>query len=92
MLNRLSSQLQQDIFIWFLLVGFTVVSWAVGASDDNFSAVTSTSIILVVSFVKVRLVARYFMEVKTAPLWLRVAIDGWCVFVCLGLLAILFLP
>lgn len=69
--------------VWAFLVLATVVSWALG-TDHGFvhSAREASLIVLVVAFVKVRFVGLYFMELKDAPLPLRVLIEAYCLAVC----------
>jgi hypothetical protein len=40
------------------------------------------------ALIKARLIIQYFMEVRTAPRWLRIATDGWLVVLFGGVLAI----
>jgi hypothetical protein len=35
--------------------------------------------VLAMAFIKARLIIRYFMEVRTAPAWLKLATDAWLV-------------
>lgn len=60
--------------IWALLVAATVGSWTVGAGHGV--------ALLVVAFVKVRLVGLYFMELRSAPVPLRILFEGWVVVTC----------
>jgi hypothetical protein len=43
------------------------------------ASVPITLSVLAIAFVKARLIIRYFMEVRTAPRWLRICTDGWLV-------------
>ena len=36
-----------------------------------------TAVVLVLALVKSRLIIRYFMEVRSAPAWLKWATDAW---------------
>ena len=57
--------------IWLLLVFATSGSWILGAeSRGQFSTGTGTALMLV-AFIKVRLVGLHFMELRAAPLALR---------------------
>jgi hypothetical protein len=47
-----------------------------------------TVAVVALGFVKGRLIIRYFMEVQTAPRWLKVATDAWLVVLWLAVLAI----
>jgi len=68
--------------VWLVLSAITIVSWWLGhpRSGHAFDAsVPITVAVLAIAFVKARLIIRYFMEVRTAPSWLRLATDAWLV-------------
>jgi hypothetical protein len=73
--------------VWLLLVAATGLSWWLGGGSREAEgyAVVSTALV-VVAFVKVRFVIRYFMEVRGAGLPLRLACDSWVVGVCAAVL------
>ncbi|MEQ9566933.1 cytochrome C oxidase subunit IV family protein [Marinobacter salarius] len=80
--------LSRSTLIFALLVGATVVSWEFG-HGVGFDSVTYASIgILVISFIKVRFVMREFMEVRHAPIVLRLVTDGWLLVICSVLIAL----
>lgn len=71
--------------IWLILMVATGVSWWLGTLDEvsGFASATTTSVLLVlVAFFKVRLVISHFMEVRHAPMALRLLCDAWIVGVC----------
>jgi hypothetical protein len=69
--------------VWLFLVAATVVSWALGTDHGFVDDTTAAStIVLVVAFIKVRFVGLYFMELKDAPVPLRVLLEVWCWVVC----------
>lgn len=76
--------------IWALLVGATLLSWELGHGLGFDGATTAGAAILVVTFVKARFVVLDFMEVRHAPLWLRLIFEGWAWLAC-GLLIALWL-
>ncbi len=82
--------ISRTTLIWFLLLGATLLSWemglGVGFDDVRYASVT----IIVVSFIKVRLVMSEFMELREAPHFLRLLADGW-IFVITLLLVWLYL-
>ena len=43
---------------------------------------------MVLAFFKVRLVILYFMEIRTAPIPIRLAFEGWVAVVCVAIIAI----
>jgi hypothetical protein len=59
--------------VWALLVVATITSWSLGGA-----AVA----VLALAFVKVRLVGLHFMELRSAPVPLRLLFEGWVVVVC----------
>lgn len=64
---------------WSVLMISTLVSWAL-ASDhgDLFSdRVVTGSVVIGIAFLKVYLVGRYFMDLRLAPLNLRLPFNLW---------------
>src|SRR5437764_113126 len=57
--------------VWLLLVVATVISWMLGANYGPGNHEAATVTVMVVSFVKVGFVGLYFMELRHAPLALR---------------------
>ncbi|PRC49899.1 prokaryotic cytochrome C oxidase subunit IV family protein, partial [Mycobacterium sp. ITM-2017-0098] len=60
----------------------TVISWwlAPGHSGGHAGpSIPLTVAAILLGFVKCRVIIRYFMEVRTAPRWLRLSTDGWLV-------------
>ena len=51
----------------------------------------ATAAILIISFVKIRFVFLDFMELRTAPLPLRLAFEVWAVSICLILIGLYWL-
>lgn len=76
--------------IWALLVIATLVSWELGHGVGFDDARSAGAAILAVTFVKVRFVVLDFMEIRTAPRWLRAILEGWIV-LCAAMLIWLFL-
>lgn len=71
--------------VWCALVLATIVSWllgtdASGGSDDDHRM--ASIVIVLIAFVKVRLIGLYFMELREAPMSLRGLFEGYCVAVC----------
>jgi len=63
-------------FSWLLLVAATIVSWAVGAEHGTGAVVAV--VVLAIAAIKVRLVGLDFMELRHAPLPLRVMFEAYC--------------
>ena len=70
-----------DVAIWSLLIAFTLLTWWLGHAPKGLSAAMITTIILVVTFTKIRLVILHFMALITAPPALRFIFEAWCLFV-----------
>lgn len=66
--------------VWLILTSVTFASWWLGASGDSHRLGVSLSItgsVVAIALLKTRLVFWYFMEVRSAPAWLRWTCDGW---------------
>jgi hypothetical protein len=70
--------------VWAVLVAATVITWMLGTGHalPNRDHTTSSVLILVVAFAKVRFVGLYFMELKDAPIPLRGIFEAYCLIVC----------
>lgn len=65
---------------WLVLMVITVGSWWLAPAHSHGVASASlvvTCVVLVLAVVKARLIIRQFMEVRTAPGWLKLAMDAW---------------
>ena len=70
--------------VWLVLIAATVLSWMLG-TDHGFGATDhtlSSVVILLVAFVKVRFIGLWFMELREAPVVLRLLFEGYCAVVC----------
>ncbi len=76
---------------WAGLSAATVLAWLL-TPDESRSATTVgnelVAAIVVLALIKCRLIIGYFMEVRHAPRWLKLATDAWLVVLWLALLAI----
>lgn len=80
--------LSRTTLIWFFLLGATLLSWEMG-HGIGFDEVKHASIaIIAVSFVKVRFVMQEFMELRHAPLFMRLLADGWVILITLVLIGL----
>ena len=68
---------------WLVLIVATLVSFALGA--DHATGSVMVVVVLAIAAIKVRLVGLDFMELRRAPMPLRVAFEAYC----LGLWALL---
>ncbi|MEZ0052341.1 hypothetical protein ABIA30_003359 [Mycobacterium sp. MAA66] len=67
-------------YAWIALCVITIASWWLAPEHSGHTAEPSTQItvaVILLGFIKGRLVIRYFMEVRTAPRWLKVFTDVW---------------
>lgn len=65
---------------WLVLVAITIGSWWLAPAHSSgvaSASVAVTCVVLALAVVKARLIIRQFMEVRTAPGWLKAATDGW---------------
>jgi hypothetical protein len=68
---------------WLVLIAATLLSCALGA--DHGTGSVMAVVVLAIAAIKVRLVGLDFMELRGAPMPLRLAFEGYC----LGLWALL---
>ncbi|MUL83425.1 MULTISPECIES: cytochrome C oxidase subunit IV family protein [unclassified Mycolicibacterium] len=68
-------------YVWLFLSVITVVSWWVGhlggGGAQVGASVPITVVVLALAVLKSRLIIGHFMEVRTAPAWLRIGTDVW---------------
>lgn len=62
--------------VWMVLVGATMLTAVVGLEQHGGSTAVGL-LLLAVAFIKIRLVALHFMEVRDAPLPLRVLVEAY---------------
>jgi hypothetical protein len=77
--------LRSPEFVWLLLVLATLLSyasWAEGALEPN----RAGAAVLIIAFLKARLIGTRFMELREAVWPLRAAFEIWVVAVCVVLL------
>lgn len=77
--------------VWACLVLATVVSWVLGTQHGFDNHTMASVVILLIAFVKVRLVGLYFMELRTAPTVLRGLFEVYCATVCALVIAVFLL-
>ncbi len=74
-------------YVWLVLLLLSLLSWWSGTQVDSEAVYQSNLIItmsvFVLALIKSRLAIRHFMDVKVAPLWLRLHCDGWLLLVFL---------
>jgi caa(3)-type oxidase subunit IV len=76
---------------WTVLCVITIATWWLSPAHSATAAVRNVPIsiaVIALGIIKCRLLIRYFMEVRTAPRWLRFATDGWLIVLWVGVLVI----
>lgn len=81
------ARIDRQSAIWMLLVAATVLTAVLGLEQHGGSTGVGLAL-LAIAFVKIRLVARHFMDVRDAPVALRLLVDGYCLITFLALAAI----
>lgn len=74
--------------VWLLLMAATGLSLWLGADHGLGARTLATVVVIAVAFVKVRFIGMYFMELRHAPLALRLAFHAWCAVGCLAVVGI----
>jgi hypothetical protein len=68
-------------YAWIILSAITIMSWWLAPPHDHgapaAASVPITVAVILLGFIKGRMIIRYFMEVRTAPRWLKMATDAW---------------
>jgi hypothetical protein len=78
-------------YVWLILSAITVITWWLAPGHSGGHAVASVPITVaavLLAFVKGRMIIRYFMEVRTAPRWLKITTDAWLLVLWGAILAI----
>jgi hypothetical protein len=76
----LRSDARRTTLTWLVLCAITIGSWWLAPGHQDGVAVASVPItvaVVLLGFVKSRLIIRAFMEVRAAPRWLRLSTDAW---------------
>ena len=68
--------------IWLLLVAATVVSWEIGHGVGFKNTHYASVAIIIVAFVKVRFVILDFMEIRNAPVTMRIVGETAVIVLC----------
>ena len=77
--------------VWLLLMAATIITtWWL--SKDEISAAVGTVAIFIIAAYKVRLVLLHFMELRHAPLPLRLAFEAWVLGVTAAVLGLYLQP
>lgn len=80
-------------YAWVLLSAITIGTWWVGHAshtpETNAHAYVTVAA-MGLAAVKVQLIVRHFMEVRNAPMWLRISTTTWLVVVVGVILTVYF--
>jgi hypothetical protein len=74
--------------IWSVLIAATILSWEMGHGFGSLDVRHAGVIIILVAFIKVRFVILDFMEIRNAPLYMRLVGEAWVVLLCSTLCAL----
>jgi hypothetical protein len=72
------------VFWWLLLAALTIISLEAAPALNNKAIFAGA--VMVIAFVKARIVIREFMEVRAAPIALRLVLDVWAIAICTALI------
>jgi hypothetical protein len=74
--------------VWLLLVVATIAQWEMGHGFPFDEATTAAIAIIVLALVKVRFVIMEFMELRGAPIAMRLVAEAWVIGICAVLIAL----
>lgn len=75
--------------VWLALVIATGLSWeSAGGLAWAGGYRIATTLVLVIAFLKVRLIIMEFMELRRAPLPMRLAAEAWACLVCAAVIVL----
>jgi hypothetical protein len=88
----LRTRSRRTTLVWLALCAITVSTWWLAPGHRGGGAAVAslpiTVAVLLLGFIKGRLIIRTFMEVRTAPRWLQLSTDAWLVVLWGSILAI----
>jgi Prokaryotic Cytochrome C oxidase subunit IV len=76
------------VVLWLFLVLATALSFGLGTDHDSAIRTTLSAAVIVVAFIKFRLVGIHFMELGRAPRLLRTLFEGYVVIVGVTILSL----
>jgi len=74
---------------WLVLLAATLLSWESAQSSGDYRL--ASAVVLLIAFLKARLIGLEFMELRTAPRVLRSIFEAWSVVACAALLLLYLL-
>jgi caa(3)-type oxidase subunit IV len=84
--RRLKDAPTRVAVVWLVLLTATFLSWESARSSGEYRL--ASAVVLLIAFLKARLIGLEFMELRTAPPLLRFVFEAWVVVACGTLLAI----
>lgn len=86
------SAARMTTYTGIILSAITIISWWLAPGHTRGSAAVAsvpiTVAVVLLGFIKGRMIIQYFMEVRTAPRWLKLFTDAWLTVLWAGVLAI----
>ena len=84
-----SPMTHRTTWVWALLILATVLSWQLGHGPGfGNHPERATVAVMLIAYLKVRFVFLDFMELRTAPLALRLTFEAWAALVCGTIIAL----
>jgi hypothetical protein len=80
-----------NTYTWIALSALAIVSWWLAPTHSGGTVIPSIPITVAamcLALIKVRLIIRVFMEVRSAPTWLKRATDAWLIVLIASVLAV----
>jgi len=80
---------------WIVLAAITLLAWWIGARHGPGPLRPDAAVALsaiAITIVKVRVIMREFMDVRSAPAWLKRITDAWLLSFAVAMLVAYFLP
>jgi caa(3)-type oxidase subunit IV len=77
--------------VWVVLIAATIVTWTLGTNHGLGNHTLASMVILLIAFIKVRLVGLYFMELRDAPAVLRGLFEAYCAIACTVVIGVFLL-
>jgi caa(3)-type oxidase subunit IV len=74
---------------WLVLLAATLLSWESAHSSGDYRL--ASAVVLLIAFLKARLIGLEFMELRAAPRMLRAIFEAWTLVACAALLALYLL-
>jgi len=68
--------------VWSLLFVGTAISWFIAPGEDYLSPLLPGIAIILIAFLKVRLILLYFMDLRVAPQPWRGLFEAWMISAC----------